>query len=1124
MKLHDIACVTLYEIKEQSRRWEFRLFVFVALIGITLCHVYWQNYNESWNVSALPCSIPLANAYLFSVLQSLFLILIVTDFPRRECIRGEMECIFSRPVDNTAYTWGKILGNLILFMFVNIAVSLSCLFFVHVSGIAPYKFGLYLFYGITLCLPSFMFVTGLSLFLARILHLRFLVITILVMLWGLSVVWLPYHWHGTFDFLGGGVPNLFSDVTGHVGLGNYLLHRGSYFLLGWGCMLFSVGGMRRLPNFFSRVRVCSLTGLLLCFIAFVGMFTIENGYRATREIRAGYRDHFRHYWNEKCPRVCNHDIVLEQREDSLSMSSDMELYNPYEESLNQLILFLNPGLQVKTLMVENKEIPFQREGQVIVIPHTLLGKDTVSLHVQYEGQIDERFTNLQLRDSAYEDSFRGDFFFPTGRRGAFVSDDFLLLTPACAWYPVSVPPVNPDIPAYTGRDFTRFRLTVIHPSQRVLCAQGEALRRGDTCFFQPTNPLSGMSLCGGDYELHERRIPDLNMRFYTFKTRGNPLREVGNVRRKHIYTYLTKWVYPKRPYGWKDRDWYEKNSQALFLMEVPFPFYIEPWFGKLVTGMVEPGMVFFPERGYDGLVKGFKDETGKTARAEYIFEVLMESDSPYKTSHNLHPLLGLGRSSRSFYDHRELNPYRCWELLEESGLWIQSEDFPFVGYLFDRMALNRGEYVGSFLYVSSTRQHRRDRRLTDESLAGHNLYTIFQDRTMRQDILYDSYILKEQELVDRIAENVPIDTFLTTFGELARSLRGRVDIDVFEQEMNARLGKELHLKELLKDWLYTEHRQFFKVKDLYENHYPAGREERHEGRESYYSDTEWIELKGKVMNCGKTGGVVTVNFMGLLGKQPIREHYTCYLNPGEAKSFYLVLEVVKNIASSSFYTGLSANEPRLFDFDVIRHEEGVDGMGPVPITWKSIDPSEFCQVENEIIVDNDDDGFSIKDANRTWLQKWFEKPLEPRTIGGTIPSRWTPSVDMYYYGDSVRSCYFKGFGKGDYTATWRTNLEAGGKYRISARVSRRNIDGFASFGAQKGVIYHYTVNSTNGEEQVGVELDHFFQPRQWEGWVSLGEFDLPAGEVSVTLSDYDELGRDYVAVVADVVKWEKLED
>ena len=77
---------------------------------------------------------------------------------------------------------------------------------------------------------------------------------------------------------------------------------------------------------------------------------------------------------------------------------------------------------------------------------------------------------------------------------------------------------------------------------------------------------------------------------------------------------------------------------------------------------------------------------------------------------------------------------------------------------------------------------------------------------------------------------------------------------------------------------------------------------------------------------------------------------------------------------------------------------------------------------------------------------------------------------------------------------------------------------------QNGVIYHYTVESVNGKEQISVDLDRFFQPRQWVGWVSLGEFDLPEGEVSVTLSDYDELGRDFIAVVADAVKWEKLED
>ena len=93
---------------------------------------------------------------------------------------------------------------------------------------------------------------------------------------------------------------------------------------------------------------------------------------------------------------------------------------------------------------------------------------------------------------------------------------------------------------------------------------------------------------------------------------------------------MSERIYPESPYDWKDRDWYEKNSQALFLMEIPFPFYIESWFGKFVTGMVEPGMVFFPERGYDWPMKGVKDETGKTARAEYIFEVLMGSNTPIK--------------------------------------------------------------------------------------------------------------------------------------------------------------------------------------------------------------------------------------------------------------------------------------------------------------------------------------------------------------------------------------------------------------------------------------------------------------------------------------------------------------
>ena len=42
-------------------------------------------------------------------------------------------------------------------------------------------------------------------------------------------------------------------------------------------------------------------------------------------------------------------------------------------------------------------------------------------------------------------------------------------------------------------------------------------------------------------------------------------------------------------------------------------------------------------------------------------------------------------------------------------------------------------------------------------------------------------------------------------------------------------------------------------------------------------------------------------------------------------------------------------------------------------------------------------------------------------------------------------------------------------------------------------------------------------------WVSLGEYDLPEGEMSVTLSDKEIRGRDEIAIVADAVKFIRLE-
>lgn len=90
------------------------------------------------------------------------------------------------------------------------------------------------------------------------------------------------------------------------------------------------------------------------------------------------------------------------------------------------------------------------------------------------------------------------------------------------------------------------------------------------------------------------------------------------------------------------------------------------------------------------------------------------------------------------------------------------------------------------------------------------------------------------------------------------------------------------MQEKLQEWLHTEHRQFFIIKDLREKHYPGGTVPMRGG---FLAPTEWIEYTGKVMNAGQTGGTVAIDLMGLMGYENIKEYHTCYLKPGEAKAF-----------------------------------------------------------------------------------------------------------------------------------------------------------------------------------------------------------------------------------------------
>lgn len=1112
MNLHDILCVALYEAKQQSRQKEFYLFVFFSLIGITVCHVFWLVDRGNWKIMALPCSFPLVNAYLFCVMQSLFAILFVTDFPRRERLQGAQESILSHPINNSDYLLGKVIGNIILFWMVNAGVVLLCLF-IHWGSVAPYRFGYYLFYFLTLNIPSLVFIMGISLWLMRLLKVRFVAIVLALVLLVISVGWLPYRWHGTLDFLGSGVPNLFSDITGHVGMTNYLLHRFAYLFLGLGFLSLSIYGMVRIPNNLFRIKRWSGAGIAFIMLAIVCGIWIEVGYLPAREARAAFRDSFQNYWNEACCNVTRHDIIVRQEGKTLFSESKLTLYNPNAEKVEELILFLNPGLRVETLMLAGKNVPFRRENQVIVIDYPLEARDSVHLHLRYSGKIDERLVDLQLSDAAYEDTFRGDLFFPTGRRSAFVSDDFMLLTPSSIWYPVAIPPVNPIVPSYSGRDFTRFKISVAHPRQKILCSQGMAIGKNDSCYFQPSRPLAGISLCGGEYELHERHTPELTLRLYTFKKHLTPFRNLPPISGKLIHDCLSRIINDDgMPYRWVDMDWYEEGTGNLFFMETPLPFISEVRAGRSRTGYVEPGMVFLPEGGFDLDLKSKSDDYKKNG--EKMMAIHLFGGTDYYGAYYTHPLLGLGNTAY----YRRLNPYNIFSLLKESDLWIKSEEFPFAGFLFNRICLGQKEFSHERYFNISI--YDKPNKRGDMCLSNNSLYSIIHDGRIEPDILHGIFLQKSRELLDRLLLNVSWDTFYAALTDVYRSNHGIISMDSFARTMNERLGVEIEWEAILRDWLHTDHGQYFKVKDLYVYYYPATRKGI-EVAPGMYGKIGWVEMQGQVMNCGKTGGVVSVELFNSGYVKEEQEHYTCYLEPGEAKAFRLVCEGTRGFIMPILNTGLSANYPQIFSFEGRNRKEDTV-LEKLAGTWSDIDTSVFLPPVGEIIVDNDDAGFSVKSAKETWFQKWFKREPEVRNISGTIPSRWTPVIATHLHGDSVRSAYFKGFGDGNSSATWRVNLDEGGKYRISAKVSRMPIT--MEYRRPQGVVYYYTIKHSEGEQQVAAELDRFFESLQLYGWIPLGEFDLPKGGMSITLSDYDELGREGIAVVADAIKLQRLDD
>ena len=200
----NVCQVASCEAKLLWRSGLFRLNCLLVIGCVGGFHLFFQSHYCSfgWSFVALPSSYPYVNAFLFSLIQSFFILFVVGDLWEQERRTRTLDVFRIRSISNWEYMLGKFVGilycSLLLDIFVMCLGGGINLF----SSTASFNPVLYLFYGLTLAFPSLIFMLGISFFAFWGINNRWLASLTLLSFFFLTVFLLPGVRWDTFNFFG----------------------------------------------------------------------------------------------------------------------------------------------------------------------------------------------------------------------------------------------------------------------------------------------------------------------------------------------------------------------------------------------------------------------------------------------------------------------------------------------------------------------------------------------------------------------------------------------------------------------------------------------------------------------------------------------------------------------------------------------------------------------------------------------------------------------------------------------------------------------------------------------------------------------------------------------------------
>jgi len=1137
VSLKTIYTIARFETKVLLRSWFFRIFSLLSLTILVLLNIglFATNYSR-WMYRGIPSCIPYVNLLLINVAQAAIGVFMASDFLKYDSKLDTTEVIYMRAMTNADYVIGKMLGVLVVFGGLNAIVLINALIFNVFFIDVPFIPKLYVIYPLLISLPTLMFIFGLTFLMMALIKNQAVTFILLLGYIATTLFFLSYKFHYIFDYMAFSVPLMYSDIAGFGEIETILIHRGIYLFLGIGFIFTTVLLLRRLPqsrimNVISLViAVCSITAAVMLGHSY--LVRISEG----KALRADIDALNRNISIQSRVSLDSCDLDLTHSGDSIEVEARLAFSNNTEDGIDTYIFSLNPGLDVTEITRNGESLPFSRNIHLITMkpPKPLRSGDDDSLLIHYRGSIDEEACYTDISDESREKMFRL-FFYTIGKKYAFITPDYVLLTPENLWYPVTGIPYGAAYPALQAKDFSTYTLKVTTAEHLTAVSQGMCETEQAGVFnFRPEVPLPQLSLAIGRYEKRSVTVDDVEFSLFVIK---------GHDYFSEFFTDLGEGLNEtlssvKNDFENKIGLDYPYTRASLVETPIQFVAYPRKWTISMET--VQPEQILLPEKGITLNFADFKISTF------FMNRQMQRGRGGAMTPEDIQKNL-FRRAVGSFY---------TGDSSQSRGIQAMRQMRRGSGMLRGLTFAGTSSYVGSHsvfpLYYSyahnfssdkwpvfttateyylsqkaAGRPSRFARMVTGTSseewannaLMNQSFAEILTNAENEEDV-YDVMRVKSLYLFAQIKSelgNEIFDEFLKDY------LTSRTFTDSSAEDFLNELNDEfwLDLAPYFDSWFSEKRLPAFYITDL-------------DSYEFLDTNTARYQVTFKVTNPEPVDGLISVSFrlgggtrggggrgsggfrMMPMGGGAEEEERFYNIKSGTTKEIGIILDSAPRALTIN--TLISQNLPSVFDrnFEKIERRDNVEPFDDERV----LDTIVTLQEPGSIIIDNESPGFEIRSrSSEGFLKKMVTSTTaEEEEYTGiqfwNLPRRWKATTSGEYYGDFRHSVHFIRAGKGENSVAWNAELHQSGRYSVSYYVSKTRTPRMRRFrdrNRQNFVEdFHFTIHHDDGTEEVELDINS-----ATEGWYDMGTYYFSQGPAIIELTDRSK-GR---MVYADAVKW-----